>query len=148
MLPPYVPGLTRPVSVSEYATLTGASEAAVVASMRAYKIPASYARGEWWLSAPRNSEARLAQLRQAPRPNEIGQRTTQAKKQETAVKQRTKIKCVLWRVGSALALVIGIDHVAAVPPFPTAVSTPTESVQMAGQVKALEGKAPALIMAA
>ena len=37
MSSPYVPGLTRPVSVSEYATLTGASEAAVLASVRALK---------------------------------------------------------------------------------------------------------------
>jgi uncharacterized protein DUF3883 len=69
-----VPGLDRPVTVSEYAQLTGASEAAVVASMRAYKLPARYAQGEWWLEAPPNSEARLAQLRRAPRPNESEQK--------------------------------------------------------------------------
>jgi hypothetical protein len=38
---PLRPGLTRPVSLSEYATLTGASEAAVLASIRALKAAKS-----------------------------------------------------------------------------------------------------------
>jgi hypothetical protein len=76
-----VPGLERPVTVSEYATLEGLTEAQVLAFIHEFKIRrAKYFRGQWFIEAPRNSEARLAQLRRpasasAPcQPNESGQK--------------------------------------------------------------------------
>jgi hypothetical protein len=76
MPPRYVPGLERPVSISEYATLTGATKAAVIVSIRTLKIPAEYADGQWWVEAPRNSEVLLAELRrgQQPQPNDSEQK--------------------------------------------------------------------------
>jgi hypothetical protein len=65
-----VPGLDRPVSVSEYATLKGVKEAEVLSFVRALKIPSAFFRGQWYVEAPPNCEARLAQLRaqqQTPR---------------------------------------------------------------------------------
>jgi hypothetical protein len=59
----YVPGLDRPVIVSEYATLKGVREAEVFAGIRALKIPSAFFRGQWYVEAPPNTEARLAQLR-------------------------------------------------------------------------------------
>jgi hypothetical protein len=61
--PGYVPGLTRPVSVSEYATLTGVREAGVYAAIQALKIRSAYSNGQWYIEAPPNCEARLARLR-------------------------------------------------------------------------------------
>ena len=58
-----VPGLKRPVSLSEYAELEGLRLADVLAAIRQLKIPAAYFRWRWWVEAPPNSEARLAQLR-------------------------------------------------------------------------------------
>ena len=84
-----VPGLERPVTVSEYAQLEGLTEAQVLSFIHEFKIRnAAYFRGQWFIEAPRNSEARLAQLRgaapaptptptapTAPRqPNESGQK--------------------------------------------------------------------------
>ena len=43
----------------------GVREAEVFAGIRALKIPAAYARDQWYVEAPRNCEARLAQLRTA-----------------------------------------------------------------------------------
>ncbi len=58
-----VPGLDRPVTVSEYAKLKGVREADVLAFIHELKIRSAYFRGQWWVEAPRNCEARLAQLR-------------------------------------------------------------------------------------
>jgi hypothetical protein len=58
-----VPGLDQPVSLSEYAKLEGLREADVLAVIGQLKIPAAFFRGQWWVEAPPNSEARLAQLR-------------------------------------------------------------------------------------
>jgi hypothetical protein len=59
-----VPGLDRPVTVREYAHLKGLSEAQVLTFIRELKIrKAAYFRGQWFIEAPRNCEARLAQLR-------------------------------------------------------------------------------------
>jgi hypothetical protein len=59
-----VPGLERPVTVSEYAQLKGLSEAQVLTFIRELKIrKAAYFRGQWFIEALRNCEARLAQLR-------------------------------------------------------------------------------------
>jgi hypothetical protein len=66
MIPDHVcvPGLERPVTVSEYPQLEGLSEALVLTLIRELKLrKAAYFRGQWFLEAPRNSEARLAQLR-------------------------------------------------------------------------------------
>jgi hypothetical protein len=59
------PGLNRPVSVSDYAQLKGVREAEGFAGIRALKIPAAFFRGQWYVEAPPNTEARLAQLRTA-----------------------------------------------------------------------------------
>jgi hypothetical protein len=58
-----VPGLDRPVTVSEYAKLKGIREAEVLASIRALKIPGAFFRGQWYVETPLNCEERLAQLR-------------------------------------------------------------------------------------
>jgi hypothetical protein len=59
-----VPGLNRPVTVSEYAKLEGLSEALVLRLIHEVKLRnAAYFRGQWFIEAPRNSEAPLAQLR-------------------------------------------------------------------------------------
>jgi hypothetical protein len=59
-----VPGLERPVTVSEYAQLEGLSETLVLTLIQQLKLrKAAYFRGQWFIEAPRNSEARLAQLR-------------------------------------------------------------------------------------
>src|SRR6516162_3353498 len=58
-----VPGLERAVTLSEYATLENLREADVLAVIGQQKIPSAYFRGQWFLEAPRNCEARLAQLR-------------------------------------------------------------------------------------
>ena len=59
----YVPGLDRPVTVSEYAKLKGIGEAEVLASIRALKVPGAFFRGRWYVETPPNCEERLAQLR-------------------------------------------------------------------------------------
>jgi hypothetical protein len=56
--PGYVPGLTRPISVSEYAQLEGVREAEVFAAIRALTIPSAFSRGQWYVEAPPNCEAR------------------------------------------------------------------------------------------
>jgi len=48
----YIPGLHRPVSVSEYATLTGVREVEVLAAIRALRIRSAYSNGEWYIEAP------------------------------------------------------------------------------------------------
>ena len=58
-----VPGLDRPVSLSEYAKLEGLREADVLAVIGQLKISAAFFRDQWWVEAPRNCEARLTQLR-------------------------------------------------------------------------------------
>jgi hypothetical protein len=59
-----VPGLDQPVSVGEYAKLTGLSETQVLTFIHELKIRgAAYFRGQWFVEAPQNCEARLAQLR-------------------------------------------------------------------------------------
>jgi hypothetical protein len=59
-----VPGLDRPVTVREYADLEGLSETLVLTLIRELKIrKAAYFRGQWFIEAPRNCEARLARLR-------------------------------------------------------------------------------------
>src|SRR5262249_30314624 len=66
MIPDHVcvPGLDRAVTVREYAHLKGLSEAQVLTFIYELKIrKAAYFRGQWFIEAPRNSEARLAQLR-------------------------------------------------------------------------------------
>jgi hypothetical protein len=62
-----VPGLDRPVTVSEYAKLTGVREAEVLAAIRALRISYAHSNGEWWVKAPRNCEARLV-WRRGERP--------------------------------------------------------------------------------
>ncbi len=61
--PDSVPGLHQPVSISEYAKLEGLREADVLAVIGQLKIPAAFFRGQWFVEAPPNCEARLAQLR-------------------------------------------------------------------------------------
>jgi hypothetical protein len=63
MPPNNVPGFHRPVSINEYALLEGLKEADVLAVIGQLKIPAAYFRGQWYVEAPPNCEARLAQLR-------------------------------------------------------------------------------------
>ena len=59
-----VPGLDQPVTVSEYAALEGLTEAQVLSFIHDFNIrDAKYFRGQWFIEAPPNSEARLAQLR-------------------------------------------------------------------------------------
>jgi hypothetical protein len=58
-----VPGLERAVTLSEYAKLKGLREADVLAAIGQLKIPGAYFRGQWFIEAPSNCEARLAELR-------------------------------------------------------------------------------------
>ena len=58
-----VPGLDRPVSVSEYAELKGIREAEVLAAIRTLKVPSAFFRSQWYVEAPPNCQERLAQLR-------------------------------------------------------------------------------------
>jgi len=53
-----IPVLDRPVTVSEYAKLTGVREAEGLAAIRALKIRCAHSNGEWWVEAPPNCEAR------------------------------------------------------------------------------------------
>ena len=76
MVPDYlcVPGIDRAVTLSEYAKLEGVREADVLAIVGQLKIPATYFRGQWWIQAPPNSEARLDRLRRpTPTPTPLRQ---------------------------------------------------------------------------
>ena len=67
-----VPGLERAVTLSEYAKLEGLREADVLAVIGQLKIPAAYFRGQWFVEAPPNCEARLGQLRAKQRSPDGG----------------------------------------------------------------------------
>ena len=82
-----VPGLERPITLSDYARLEGIGEADVLAIIGQLKIPAAFFQGQWFVEAPPNCEARLAELRRGPQPND------RAKKQEaTAVSGQQSLK--------------------------------------------------------
>ena len=78
MLPDHlcVPGLDRPVTVSDYAQLKGIREAEVLASIHALKIPSAFFRGQWYVEAPPNYEERLAQLRREQQTRYSGEKIT------------------------------------------------------------------------
>ncbi len=78
MLPDHlcVPGLDRPVTVSEYAQLKGIREAEVLASSHALKISSAFFRGQWYVEAPPNYEERLAQLRREQQTRYSGEKIT------------------------------------------------------------------------
>jgi hypothetical protein len=85
-----VPGLDRPVTVSEYATLKGVREAEVLAAIRALKIRSAYSNEQWYIEAPPNCEARLAQLR-GVRPSPDSSDKTGTTKQPSSVPWRAPI---------------------------------------------------------
>jgi hypothetical protein len=63
IVPDHVPGLERPVTLGEYAKLQGLREEDMLAVIGQLKIPSAYFQGQWYVEAPLNCEARLAQLR-------------------------------------------------------------------------------------
>jgi hypothetical protein len=78
-----VPGLERPVTLSEYAKLEGLREADVLAVIGQFKIPAVFFRGQWFVEAPPNCQGRLAQLRDAKQPLDNAEKATHEQSEET-----------------------------------------------------------------
>ncbi len=70
-----VPGLDRPVTVSDYAKLKGIREAEVLAAIHALKIPSAFFRGQWYVEAPPNCQDRLSQLRREQHAHDTREKT-------------------------------------------------------------------------
>src|SRR5437016_1537973 len=58
-----VPGLSRPVSLIEYAKLEGIREADVLVAIGQLKIPAAFFQGQWYVEPTAELRSALSQLR-------------------------------------------------------------------------------------
>jgi hypothetical protein len=96
MPPDYVPGLQRPVSLSEYAKRKDVRGADVLAIIGQLKIPAAFFRGQWYVEAPPGCEERLARLRAEQQPHDVRQRVTDT--QSTATKEEVALDSEVERL--------------------------------------------------